>query len=117
MSTWQYVTIGVLVLALTGAGFCLYYQTKAVGRLETENKTLSDTIVAKDQEIFKNNSKILTLQRENHSLSLEKEENAARALKDLTRVQRIAERKGKLYEKLVNQDFRKTQKRLEDLTK
>lgn len=112
-----YVIIGVLSIALAGAGYFGVVQTEALGVAKAKVESLEATIIEKDKAIFENNMRIATLQSDNQVLNREKAANAEKALKDITRVERIAARKAKLYEKLVNRDFKKTQDELRELTR
>lgn len=117
MAKYLYVTIGVLTLLLSGAGYFAYHQSVELGKAEDKIESLEATIIKVVNENEKNNERILTLQRTNSALEQEKAASAEKALKDISRVEEIAKRKSKLYEKLVNRDFNQTQNELRELTR
>lgn len=119
-----YLIIGVLLLALAGAGTFGYHQTKQVGKLEvsleaknTEIEKRDATIVSLREDVARNVEKSLWHQREQQRIQQESDKVQQQAMKDVSRVEAIAKKKAKLYEKIINNDYRKTQREIEELTK
>lgn len=120
----SYFIIGVLLLALAGAGTFGYYQTKQVSKLEvsleaknTEIEKRDATIVSLREDVARNVEKSLWHQREQQRIQQESDKVQQQAMKDVSRVEAVAKKKAKLYEKLINNDYRKTQREIEELTK
>ncbi|BBL19235.1 hypothetical protein KIT04_066 [Vibrio phage KIT04] len=120
---YLYVIIGVLLLSLAGAGGFGYYQTKQLGATEVKLEAANTEIKNKEATITQlqiENGKIIEkaqrYQADAQRVQNEKDANQRKAIKDLSRVEKIAKRKSKLYEKLVNKDYKETQQELEELT-
>jgi hypothetical protein len=106
------IAIGVLLAAITTLGSCAYVQTSRLAIAEKKVDTLELTIQKKDEAIRENNESIDELTYKYEQSQTLADAQRQKALKDVTRVQNIANRKAKLYEKLVNKDFKKTQNEL-----
>lgn len=119
----SYVIIGVLSILLAGAGGFGYYQTKQLGAVEVKLDAANLKIKEKEATITQlqisnseNVTKIEQYQANVQALRSEKNQISAKAIKDLQRVEKVAKRKSKLYEKLVNRDFQNMQNELKELT-
>lgn len=119
----SYVIIGVLSMLLAGAGGFGYYQTKQLGAVEVKLEAANLKIKEKEATITQlqisnseNVTKIEQYQANVQALRSEKNQISAKAIKDLQRVEKVAKRKSKLYEKLVNRDFQNMQDELKELT-
>lgn len=119
----SYVIIGVLSMLLAGAGGFGYYQTKQLGAVEVKLDAANLKIKEKEATITQlqisnseNVTKIEQYQANVQALRSEKNQISAKAIKDLQRVEKVAKRKSKLYEKLVNRDFQNMQNELKELT-
>ncbi len=119
----SYVIIGVLSVMLAGAGYFGYYQTKQLGAVEValeaaniEIKNKEATITQLQVENAKNVERALRFQADKQRIEQESAKIEQKAMKDVTRVEKIAKRKSKIYERLVNIDYKKTQRELKELT-
>lgn len=118
-----YVIIGVLLMLLAGAGGFGYYQTKQLAatevKLEAANLKVKEkeaTITQLQIENGKIIEKVQRYQADAQRTQQEKDKIQQQAVKDLDRVEKIAKRKSKLYEKIINRDYKETQQELEELT-
>lgn len=112
------------MVSLAGAGSFGAYQTKQLGKAEATLEAKNLKIAEKEATItnlqIKNKENIANLSKYQANVRLLKREKAkaqAKALKDVTRIERISKNKSKLYERLINIDYAKTQRELEELTK
>ncbi|AFB83928.1 hypothetical protein VPT02_072 [Vibrio phage VPT02] len=118
-----YVIIGVLLMLLAGAGGFGYYQTKQLAATEVKLEAANLKVKEKEATITQlqiENGKIIEkaqrYQADAQRTQQEKDKIQQQAVKDLDRVEKIAKRKSKLYEKIINRDYKETQQELEELT-
>lgn len=118
-----YVIIGVLLMLLAGAGSFGYYQTKQLAATEVKLEAANLKVKEKEATITQlqiENGKIIEkaqrYQADAQRTQQEKDKIQQQAVKDLDRVEKIAKRKSKLYEKIINRDYKETQQELEELT-
>lgn len=115
----KYLVIALVLsgITLAGAGYFILDQREMIAEQRVEITKLEGTITQIKFENHENVLKVERLQSVNRDNQIEKAEIKEKAIKDLARVEKIAIRKSKIYERLVNMDFSKTQRELEVLTK
>ena len=111
------VIIVILAIMLAGAVSVCVVQKENITLLTEENEKLEQDNLHLTTEISEISKEVESLNSSNRSLRRQKTAYEEKAVKDLTRVENIAKKKSKLYEKLVNRDFRKTQNELRELVK
>lgn len=104
-------------LLLAGAGKYILYQNSVITEKSVKIEKLEATLADVRVEVEKNNLLVSNLQRKDRVNTQEINKIKEKALKDVQRVEKIAIRKSKLYEKLVNKDFQKTQNEIRELSK
>lgn len=119
-----YVIIGVLLMLLAGAGGFGYYQTKQLAATEVKLEAANLKVKEKEATITQlqiENGKIIEkaqrYQADAQRTQQEKDKIQQQAVKDLDRVEKIAKRKSKLYEKIINRDYKETQQELQEITR
>lgn len=122
-NTYIYVAIGVLCALLAGAGYFGYSQTIKLGEAYATIEQKDLKIAEKEAvitnltiEVTKNVEKVQRYQADVRRIESEKAQIQSKAIKDLNRVEKIAKSKSKIYERLVNIDYQKTQRELKELT-
>lgn len=108
----SWVIIGVLLVALAGAGFLLKSQIEENAYLNTELKTQKVAHELLEKSYKESKDKIESLLEDDRVSSEKIDKIKKKAAEDQARVRKIAEKKAALYEKLVNRDFKETQKEL-----
>lgn len=108
---------GILVLLLGGSGLYTKNLLEVNAEQQVEISVLTKSLLVAEEAVNRNNLDISKLQKDNAELELEKTRNAEKTLKDISRVENIALRKARAYEKLVNKDYRSVQKQWEEIAK
>lgn len=109
--------ITILFVSLTISGTINYWQYNSLIEKSAEIDILSHTLEKIKIENAKNVEKTLRYQADVRRIEQESDKIQKKAFKDVSRVENILKRKAKIYKRLMNLDYKKSQRELQEITK
>lgn len=112
----KYIIV-ILGASLTLSGTMNYWQYNSLVEKSAKIDILSQTLENTKIENAKNLERTLRYQADVRRIEQESDKIQKKAFKDVSRVENILKRKAKIYKRLMNLDYKKSQRELQEITK